>query len=992
MTSELYFVDRKGDVQNSTYQRLHKYDVPAYRRSGYGNILGLDSHFKIDRALSVEDKLYLTDTRRAYASDQQRALLKRPGRHQAPEMRLRLPKDLHVPDSSSDFISLRSNGHLARKPLTKPEVEPFDEIRSLYGTTSQLRSPVDKDLAYASSDSESDNYDLDVHIRQRNVELSRKAKLEPTNLHAWLELVAHQEYLVCPTVLGTGSSQMSDTERRTLADLRLHILDKASKSIPLNDKPARETLYHALFEEATFIWELDKYLTRLHEAIQELPGSLILWTMYLNAAQSRAKGFRFEYGKAFFLQSLKSMKSAWSVSTGTSVGEAEDMQLYIVLRYTAYLRESGHDELAIAVWQALLEYHLFRPQRSVIDDSTTLLNLFETFWESEVPRFGEPGSQGWWNYSSESALPHEDQAEAHEQILSTSQPFSSFATLERNASDTFRFPGRSIDEEDTEDPFHIVFFSDIKDVLEATPYQLSRNGLIDAFLCFLGLAVRPSSTRTRDHDLRVQSWRIDAFLTTGLLTEMNLAKSGDSLWTPLIERFEASTSTLFASRRFDLPITTPANLVSFAHLSLENLVQNNPLDEVLAEYYLAFEYHFRPKDASKSAKAILKRLPSSLRLYNACAVIESNLGRDEKANKIWTGASKLIESLPVEAQQEAVMLRHSWAWELMQKGDLKAALLRLVFFDRSTEQDLATPISSSATLRVKRMLKAGFEHACSQHHDHIAVQNADCLALLEYLSNTDALSAGVTVIDQHCALLLDFQGTYTNKLLLELLHQAKAHLIEYHIQQKRAYKPAFVRSQLEASIRLFPSNTMFLSLYKENEARFRIDDRVRTVLRDANLVDPKFLSVRVSFDVDQEIARFASQSSGSTAESVRATFAKALLATGSPLRHCRTLWNRWVRFEKEVVRRYMMIDPGLDTRGGKLAARKWKEVFLGGLHSLPWAKDWILDGLQWFDGNKSFCWSTGDLKALYNVLHERELRVRVEGLEDLLDDISEGLK
>lgn len=284
----------------------------------------------------------------------------------------------------------------------------------------------------------------------------------------------------------------------------------------------------------------------------------------------------------------------------------------------------------------------------------------------------------------------------------------------------------------------------------------------------------------------------------------------------------------------------------------------------------------------------------------------------------------------------------------------------------------------------------GFEHAISQRNSHIACLNAECLALLAYIGRPDTLTAAIGVVHEHIIAVQD-AGPGPNDLTVELLHQAKANLFGHHIKQQRSYKPAFIRSELETSIKLFPNNTMFLRLYAQNEARFRIDDRVRAVLRDDIAADRRSALVRFSFEVDQEMSRCRNQASGSTIESVRATFARALLANGSPVRHSKALWVRWLLLEEEVVQTYMADPSGLKGRTGQQAVQKWRDVFLGGLHRLPWVKEWILMGLECFDGERSYAWSTRELKGLYNVLQERELRVRIEGLEDVLDGIAEGM-
>lgn len=75
--SDLFIFDGKGDRQNVAYQSLHKYSIPPYQRVGYGNILGLDLRFKIDRAESTIDKVFIIDKSAASKQVPQRLLLKR---------------------------------------------------------------------------------------------------------------------------------------------------------------------------------------------------------------------------------------------------------------------------------------------------------------------------------------------------------------------------------------------------------------------------------------------------------------------------------------------------------------------------------------------------------------------------------------------------------------------------------------------------------------------------------------------------------------------------------------------------------------------------------------------------------------------------------------------------------------------------------------------------------------------------------------------------
>lgn len=76
----------------------------------------------------------------------------------------------------------------------------------------------------------------------------------------------------------------------------------------------------------------------------------------------------------------------------------------------------------------------------------------------------------------------------------------------------------------------------------------------------------------------------------------------------------------------------------------------------------------------------------------------------------------------------------------------------------------------------------------------------------------------------------------------ELIHQARAKLIHYHVRTSSLYKPSLIRSLLTESISLFPHNTIFLSLFAWNESRFRIEERVREVVRDVTTETKQRLS------------------------------------------------------------------------------------------------------------------------------------------------------
>jgi len=503
--NDLYTVDLNGDSQNLTYQRLHRYSIPQYRRAGSGRILGLDLRFRIDKDASLEDIVHLIDTRSRHSLKKERLLLRKSKSKHFSDARL-----LSQPDSNSssfdlglDFVALRATHARTRGSSPNTPSELLDQVRGLEDTPASAIRPTDPDLEYLSSEEEPDTAALETEVRLRSVDLSRKAKMDPTNVQHWLDLVEHQRDLVRPAAVRPASDDFTDTERRALADIRLDIFEKAAKHIPTQGSAARERLFCSMFLEARIVWDTPKYLARLNGAIREIPSSFPLWNLYLDASQTNPTNFRFENSKNFYLQSLQSIHHAHSVHAAHEISHAEatkDMYLYIMIRYTTFLRQSGYEELSLATWQALFEFHLFRPALDRTATDQALASL-EIFWDSEAPRFGDADARGWRNHGP-TDTPLESAPCQTESSLNISRPFRSFATSEQSVNASLRFPGRTIEDVASEDPFHIVFFSDLKETLQTTPLLLSHRALTDAFLCFLGLPLTPSLAMPTEHYTR----------------------------------------------------------------------------------------------------------------------------------------------------------------------------------------------------------------------------------------------------------------------------------------------------------------------------------------------------------------------------------------------------------------------------------------------------------------------------------------------------------
>lgn len=120
-----------------------------------------------------------------------------------------------------------------------------------------------------------------------------------------------------------------------------------------------------------------------------------------------------------------------------------------------------------------------------------LIGEFETFWDTEAPRIGEPGSVGWRNTPAGTPPPPSRPAPSF--AHTSFDPFERWFEAEISAEKAYALPGRvrDLDPAIEDDPFHVIVFSDISPFLFPIFTPEVRLQLIYAFLTFLGLPFTP---------------------------------------------------------------------------------------------------------------------------------------------------------------------------------------------------------------------------------------------------------------------------------------------------------------------------------------------------------------------------------------------------------------------------------------------------------------------------------------------------------------------
>ena len=961
--SDFFIIDRRGDKKNVEYGSLHRYSIPAHYRFGNGRVLGTPRDIRIDRDASTEKHIVLQSTR-GYTRDREpRPLASKRRSKTARGVRLIIPasevKDVNADD---DFIELRTS--LKRKRDSESPEPAFVagvDYRSIEGKAKASTAPNDEDVEYTTGSESGDAESVAQQVvRERNSVFSKQAKDSPTDAEAWLALIEHQASVVVP---GEDVSSLSSSQRRTLADVRLSIYDRALKNVA-KGSTGHDSLVLGCLKEGSVIWENSKLATKWSEALKENSTSITLWTNYLDFVQTDHANFSYGNCKDVYVRFLRMLRHARSHESADKQAELASAQIRILLRFTSFERDAGYDELAYAIWQVILEFHSFKPPELL--NTGDVLDALEAFWESDVPRIGEDDATGWASFQAGASHGGRSSQTLSTKSHNIEKTVCNVIARELKLTESLFLPAAADDEHSSDDPFRFVMFADMKDIVENMLATLPKLELVSAFLCFVGLP----PLQTNGNSIGRGSRSADPLLC--LPNSNDITRSGRTRHTLNKPTTAVSLLAVLTDKRSaDSDIASGWKM--FVRRALQQLISTMPNDDKVAEYYLVFTLVYFPDEAIKTAKRLLKSRPSSLRLYNAYALIEASLGHLIKAEEVWSTALAISSAWPEEKQVDAILLQHSRLMILVGCGQDYKALRYLVSPGVKLQDDVQADkvdVGAAERLKAVRTFEEGFDVMRATTLSEHGALYVDCLAWLSYLLEDHGLASALAVYARYAAKLTSSTDDHT----LELVHQARAEFLRLHIRPRRPFKPALIRDLLNQSIRLFPENCLFYETISLISSQTRIDDRLSDALQSSTQRPAESGLVVWFCNITKAIERSTVDGSGTTANSVRALFSKALLNSDSGVRHSPLLWTMWLRFEQDVA--------GISKSIGEKvvvfedARRRVRQVFYDGLRTLPWYKSWILMGTgclsEFGNGNER------ELRQLYDVMTEREMRLRTD--------------
>ncbi|KAI1412901.1 DUF1740-domain-containing protein [Hypoxylon sp. FL1857] len=976
-----FVYDKRGDPLIRRYGDINRRDVPNYRRFGSGRVLGVDGYVRIDRSGSREEFFILGHHEsRSLLSSDKKTLLARGICYKSQPVRIQREQS-QAATGSEDFVPLKSSRKRKRDGYESGDSsgDEGQSYRSIYGK-SKDHEHSDSDVDYA-SDVSGDARDLQSNdpINIKSIELSRRVRDHPEDIDAWLQLVDHQDTLL--RINGQDDRHPTAAEVKSFADIKSSMLEQAYSHASTDSQ--REKLQFRIMQEGSKIWDAKTLSKRWDEALEKYGTSFELWKEYANFQQTRLSAFQYEKTKQFYVERLRRLGlEASDKQPHHDCVKIYEQIIYIFLRVTRFISDSGYRELATAAWQATLELTFARPS-TLTEQEGQVPSSFQDFWESEVPRLGEELAQGWAAFEQSGGTLDPPEPKGAEKLMSpnTRDGYKAWSIIEQQRARAATNPARTMDDGAEDDPFRVVMFPDIQDILLYFPREVIpsiQNLLLDAFLIFCQL---PPALCSSDiiQDMLQDDFliRSSARLATRETLPSALANPEEQNIRPPELSHDYARMNVTPEVLFPLPNwfksmkkirdDIPADQYQWISTTLKQLVRTFRVRD-LAPYYLAFESVNEPGNEKKTAKALLKQDPTNIILYRGYSILEWGKGNKEVARNTVAAAM----GLTTVSTHDRVSLGVAAAWMEIEDCNLTKATLQLcalsdVPFSTSI---LQSPSASTAQiLKARQFLSSNRDYLLSSGDVRNAVIYAEGLLLLEYSTgqsnkepssgNQGDIWSAISSVSA-CSDELVARGL-GNVSAHEQLLQSAARLLYHHARQG-PFRARFLREQLTKYINFFPQNTIFLSLLAWREARLSIDDRVRSILDDVVLVEPHDCVSSRAFAIRYE-ARTGN------IHSTRAAFEHAL--ESDACKNHPDLWISYIRF----------------CHDRKELRAKAKSVFYRAIQRCPWSKEVFMEAFITLVRDMD----SSELKSVYNTLCEKGLRVHVE-MEEFVEAWRRGQK
>nr|XP_002719730.3 nuclear exosome regulator NRDE2 [Oryctolagus cuniculus] len=1009
VTGETFRTDKKPDPANWEYKSLYRGDIARYRRKG-DSCLGINPKKQCIswEGASTEKKRTRKHVER-YFTKKSVGLMNIDG--------VAITSKTASPSAEpGPFIPVRDSDD-----VTAPVATWLNPLGVYDQSTTQWlqgQGPSEQESKQPDSQADRENAALKAKVEEFN----RKVRENPWDTQLWMAFVAFQdEVMRCPGLytIEDGEREKRKKSLRLLLEKKLAVLERAVES-----NPSSVELKLAKLQLCAEFWEPSALLKEWQKLIFLHPNNTALWQKYLLFCQSQFSTFSVSkihslYGKC--LSTLSAVKDG-SVLSHPALPGTEEAMFGLFLQQCHFLRQAGHSEKAVSLFQAMIDFTFFKPD-SVRDLPTKVqVEFFEPFWDSGEPRAGEKGARGWraWMHQQERGgwvviNPDEDDDEPEEddqEIKDKTLPrWRIWLAAERSRDHRHWRPWRpdkskKQTEDDCEDPERQVLFDDVGQSLIRLCRPDLQFRLVEAFLQVLGVPsgfTPPASCLylAMDENSIFDNGLYDekpltslSPLFSGVSSVGRMDPLGCRRWT----RGHGREGEDFIRNIFHLvmPLFSgkEKSQLCFSWLQYE-------IAKVI--WCLHTKNKKRLKSQGKNCKKLAKNLlkepenRNNFCLWKQYAHLEWLLGNTEDSRKVFDTALSLVGSRDLK-DHELCELSLLYAQlevetELSPDSTGSATARAVHVLTRLTESSPYAPYTGQVlAVHILKARKA-YEHALQDSLSESCgptpapvpsvsclISLVRCFMLFQYL--TVGIDAAVRVYEQVFARLKecvfpegsgleDRAGSPSLSRVLEAVTLMHTTLLQFHMRVS-VYPLAPLREALSEALQLYPGNQVLWRLYVQVQNKSHSASKTRrffaAITRSAKPLEPWLFAIEAE-KMRRRLVETVQRVGGGEVHCtipetglthrITALFENALRREDGS--QCPLLWRMYLNF---------LVSLGNTDRS--------KGVFYRALQKCPWAKALYLDAVEYFPDA---------MQEVLDLMTEKELRVRLplEELELLLE-------
>ncbi|XP_078090594.1 nuclear exosome regulator NRDE2 [Mustelus asterias] len=1008
---QTFCIDRKADPANWEYKSLYRGDLARYKRS-MDICLGLDTkkqHIIWEDSSRPKKKAKKRDQR--YYSKSSLQLLS------TDTVSVRCGEDTPVPGPNS-FI--RVPDWVENDSKSSGTISSFNPL-GIYDASTTLwlqgkGQEVQAEQARVPLDS---SEKINSTTMARVEKFNRTLREDPGNVRTWMEFVHFQDELMKgpnPYMDTAEESEKRKMSRRLVLEKKMAILERAIES-----NPNSAELKVARLELAKESWEPANLLNEWKKVVFLHPNDTALWQRYLLFCQSQFSTFSTSKVNGIYGKCLSTLAAALdgTLLSHPALPDTEEAMLAIFLQQCHFLRQTGHSEKAIALFQALIDFTFFKPDSVAELITKAQVEFFEPFWDSDESRFGEEGARGWrvwmrqqekggWVVLNEQGDEEEEDEDGDEVSDKLLPKWQLWMQVESTRDSKHWLPWRADKmkgqtEEDCEDPDRQVLFDDIGSSMFKLSSPRLKFQLMSSFFQFLGI---PAGCGLPPSCLNMALDEPGIF-GSGLSDGRPLSWSDSPAWGVSAVGFMAAAPN---QRRITGHCKEGEAFIRTAFQQAMPLFAGEERSE-LALSWLRYEkskvvknlqlrnkkrLKSQGKRSKKLAKNLLKETGNrnNLALWKEYAHLEWLLGNVEDSRKVFDMAivMAVAQGLKSSTLCDLCFLYASLELESMDIIAESATCRALYILTRFAQGDTYSPYTGEVLPVTVLKVRKTYEHSLQDwltndltspglSPGHL-VSLVGCFALFQYLTvGIQAADRLYRQASERLVGLSPLDKTQPNKSAWghcvtsasERLTMMHVTLLKFHMRAS-VYPLGPLRETLTHVLRQYPGNHDLWKLYLQVESKSHNGSRARKffdgVARTSkNIILPWLFAISAEERRKERVDSVQRADVGlvystlpetGLTNRIRALFEHAVRSEAGA--HCVLLWRMYLSFTV--------------AQGN---AERVKRVFYRALQECPWAKILYLDAVGHLPGQ---------LQEILDLMTEKEIRIRVpvEELEILMED------